>query len=87
MKSRTPEIVAAGIVVAAWFLGAHSIQSLPERIPTHFGLSGAADATGPASSLWTMPVVITGMYLFLTAIQRKRMLRAVLRTRSFVHDN
>jgi hypothetical protein len=69
MKSRTLELVAAGIVVAAWFLAAHSIQTLPERIPTHFGLSGAADATGPASSLWTLPVVITGMYLFLNAIQ------------------
>ncbi len=70
MRSRTLELVAAGIVVAAWLLAAHSIfKTLPERIPTHFGLSGATDATGPASSLWTLPVVITGMYLFLNAIQ------------------
>jgi uncharacterized membrane protein len=69
MKSRTLELLAAGIVIAAWFLAAHAIQTLPERIPTHFGLSGAADATGPASSLWSLPAVITGMYLFLNAIQ------------------
>jgi uncharacterized membrane protein len=69
MKSRTVELLAAGIVVAAWFLAAHSIETLPERIPTHFGLSGAADATGAVSSLWSLPAVITGMYLFLSTIQ------------------
>jgi uncharacterized membrane protein len=68
MKSRALELVAAGIVVAAWFLAAHGVQTLPERIPTHFGLSGARDASGPASSLWLLPVAITAIYVFLNAI-------------------
>jgi hypothetical protein len=69
MKSRTLELLAAAIVLAAWLLAAYAIPTLPERVPTHFGLSGAADATGPASSLWLLPIVITGLYLLLSAAQ------------------
>lgn len=45
------------------------MATLPARIPTHFGVSGAADAYGPPSSLWLLPVVITGMYAVLGAAQ------------------
>jgi len=69
MKSLTLEFLAAVIVLAAWFVAAYSIPTLPERIPTHFGLSGAADAMGPASSLWLLPVVITGLFVLLSATQ------------------
>lgn len=69
MRARLLEWLAAGIVVAAWLLAARAIQTLPERIPTHFGLNGAADARGPTSFLWFLPAMIGGMYLFLSAMQ------------------
>jgi len=68
MKSRTFEVLAAGIVVVAWVVAAHAVQTLPERISTHFRWDGTADATGPASSVWVMPALMTGMYVFLSAM-------------------
>jgi uncharacterized membrane protein len=69
MQSRTLELLAAGIVVLAWILAVQAIPTLPQRIPTHFGLSGAPDGYGRASSLWFLPAFATGMYLLLTAVR------------------
>jgi uncharacterized membrane protein len=69
VNARSIESAAALIVLAAWVFAAHAIPELPARVPTHFGLSGTADATGPASSLWLLPAAITAMYVFLSALQ------------------
>jgi uncharacterized membrane protein len=69
MRSRIFEIVAVGIVAMAWILAVKAIPTLPPRIPTHFGLSGAPDGYGTASSLWFFPAFVTGMYLLLTAVR------------------
>lgn len=41
--------------------------SLPEQVPTHFGVDGQADAFGPAWTVWLIPVlqvaVVAGMLL------------------------
>jgi uncharacterized membrane protein len=69
LVSRIFEVLGLAVVAAAWLLAAQVVPTLPARIPTHFGVSGAADAYGPHSSLWLMPAVITGMYVFLGAAQ------------------
>jgi uncharacterized membrane protein len=69
MRSRIFEILAVSIVGATWILALQVIPTLPPRIPTHFGLSGAPDGYGPASSLWFFPAFVTGMYLLLTAMR------------------
>jgi len=69
VKSRILESLAASSVGAAWLLVMHSLKTLPDRIPTHFGLNGAANATGPASSLWILPIAISALYVFLSALQ------------------
>lgn len=63
------EAIAAGICVAAWALAARAIATLPHQIPTHFGWSGVADKTGPAESLWMLPVIVTAFYLLLSGAQ------------------
>ncbi len=63
------EFPAAAIVAVAWVFALTSIRSLPARIPTHFGLNGAADASGPATSLWLLPSVITATFVLLSAVQ------------------
>jgi hypothetical protein len=70
VKSRTLELTTAGIVVAAWWLAVHSVQSLPLQIPTHFRLDGTPDRMGSVRSLWLLPAALTGSYAFLSVAQR-----------------
>lgn len=51
------------MLLASW-------KSLPETIPSHFGLSGKADAVGNKSFLVPMPITIVCMYLLLTVVSR-----------------
>jgi uncharacterized membrane protein len=41
---------------------------LPERIPTHFDISGQPNAWGSPGFLWILPVVGLGLYLLMTAL-------------------
>jgi hypothetical protein len=69
MIARVFEVLALAVVAAAWLLAAWVMPTLPARVATHFGVSGAADAYGSPSSLWLLPAVIGGMYVFLAALQ------------------
>ena len=50
-----------GAVWAAW-------NTLPDRVPSHYGFSGRADAYGARSSLIVLPAVSIGLYLLITAV-------------------
>ena len=52
-----------GVLLIAW-------PHLPERIPTHFGLSGEPDAYGPRSSLFSLVGVQLAMWLGMTLLMR-----------------
>jgi uncharacterized membrane protein len=58
------ELVAVVGLLSAIFVVAFNYRELPQRIPTHFGLSGLADAWGDKSSLW----IIVGLTCVLYAI-------------------
>jgi hypothetical protein len=72
MMSRPSEAVAGAVALCQWIIVAIAIPGLPAIIPTHFGLNGRPDATGPASTLWIQPAIGTALYLFLSLVQRKR---------------
>ena len=43
-------------------------ERLPDRIPTHFNISGQPNAWGPPKMLWLLPVIGTGLYVLMTAL-------------------
>lgn len=68
--SRVPEylgLLVLGVLVAVTSEGA---ELLPERIPTHFGVSGAADGWGPKYMLYVLVALVAVMYGGMTLIQR-----------------
>uniref|UniRef100_E6QL65 DUF1648 domain-containing protein n=1 Tax=mine drainage metagenome TaxID=410659 RepID=E6QL65_9ZZZZ len=68
---RVREGIAALGLAAVWAIPAAArLKGLPERIPTHFGLSGQADGWGSANQIFLMPVVALGLYLLLTVVVR-----------------
>lgn len=68
--NRVPEylgLVAIGVLVAITYQGA---ESLPARIPTHFGAGGLPDGWGPKSALYPPLGIVAVIYLGLTLLQR-----------------
>jgi uncharacterized membrane protein len=43
-------------------------ERLPDRIPTHFDISGQPNAWGPPTTLWLLPAIGTGLYLLMTVL-------------------
>lgn len=64
------ELVAAGSLLLQFVLLAVLWPQLPSRVPSHFGISGAADAWGPKATLLLLPVVSAVIYAGLTLIGR-----------------
>jgi uncharacterized membrane protein len=50
-------------------------ERLPDRIPTHFDISGQPNAWGPPTMLWLLPVIGTGLYVLMTALAAIRFRR------------
>ncbi len=68
---RTMEAICLGLlVVIFWFTYAalRGPERLPDRIPTHFDVSGQPNAWGSPAFLWFLPIVATGVYLLLTVL-------------------
>lgn len=45
-------------------------KDIPDRIPTHFGISGTPDAWGGKGSLILLPVVEIALYILLTIVSK-----------------
>lgn len=43
-------------------------NKIPNEIPTHFGITGAADTWGGKASIWIVPCMAAGLYLFITLL-------------------
>jgi uncharacterized membrane protein len=54
-------LVLAGMFAYAW----NAQTSLPELVPTHFGLNGNADHFGPRNTLYFLPFISLFTYLIL----------------------
>jgi uncharacterized membrane protein len=68
---KTMETICLGILAALCWItyeALHGSERLPDRIPTHFDISGQPNAWGSPGFLWLVPMVGTGLYLLLTAL-------------------
>jgi uncharacterized membrane protein len=68
---RTMEAICLGLLaVIFWFTysALHGTERLPDRVPTHFDVSGQPNAWGSADFLWFLPIVATGVYVLLTVL-------------------
>jgi len=67
---RLLELVSiAGIIYIAYAL-LHNWGSIPERVPSHFGLDGRPDAYAAKSSILLLPVIGFVIYLAITILDR-----------------
>ncbi len=65
------EVVGLGMLgVLYWITWAalSGTNRLPERIPTHFDISGNPNGWGSPSMLFLLPIVATGVYLLITVL-------------------
>lgn len=72
---KTLEVVGLALLGALYWITYASMngpERLPERIPTHFDISGQPNAWGSPAILWLLPVVGTGVYLLITVLSRIR---------------
>ncbi|MBW8359481.1 MAG: DUF1648 domain-containing protein [Weeksellaceae bacterium] len=58
------------ILAFVWVFMVFNFNSLPETIPTHFGLDNKADAYGSRNSLLILPVVTTALFLLLAYVAK-----------------
>jgi len=73
-------IEALGLMVLGFlfwmtYTARYGPERLPDRIPTHFDISGQPNAWGPPAILWLLPVIGTGLYLLMTALASIRFRR------------
>ncbi|GAG16617.1 unnamed protein product [marine sediment metagenome] len=64
------EVVAALGVVFTILAVVYYWRVLPDRIPTHFDMTGSPDAWGPKSTLLILPAVTAFMYVLLAVACR-----------------
>ncbi len=68
---KTMEAICLGMLaVLCWitYAALHGAERLPDRIPTHFDISGQPNAWGAPGFLWLLPMVGAGLYLLLTVL-------------------
>jgi uncharacterized membrane protein len=68
---KTLEVVGLGMLgVLYWgtYSALNGSERLPDRIPTHFDISGQPNAWGSPGFLWFLPVVAAGLYMLLTVL-------------------
>ena len=68
---KTLEAVGLGLIgVLYWmtYSALNGTEKLPDRIPTHFDISGQPNGWGPPGFLWLLPIVGAGLYLLMTVL-------------------
>ena len=68
---KTIEVVGLGILAVLFWItysALNGLEKLPNRIPTHFDISGQPNAWGPPGFLWFLPLVAIGLYLLMTVL-------------------
>ena len=66
---RTMEGLCLGLLAVLYWItyaALNGAERLPDRIPTHFDISGQPNAWGSPGFLWFLPAVGTGLYLLMT---------------------
>lgn len=62
------ETTAWTFLILLWIYPLQLYASLPEQIPTHFGLNGAADAYGHKQSILLLPIIATIMNIGMSVL-------------------
>lgn len=68
---KTMEVVGLGMLAVLFWItysALNGAEKLPDRIPTHFDISGQPNAWGPPGFLWLLPIIGTGVYLLMTVL-------------------
>ncbi len=65
---KATELSAIALLIYAIYFVFNAYSSLPDTIPTHFGIDGKADAWGNKATLFILPSVSIFVYLLLTGI-------------------
>ena len=68
---KTMEAVCLGMLAVLFWITYAALngpERLPDRIPTHFDISGQPNAWGSPGFLWFLPAVAAGIYLLLTVL-------------------
>ena len=68
---KTLEVVGLGMLAVLYWMtyaALNGANRLPDRIPTHFDISGQPNAWGPPGFLWFLPAVGAGLYILLTVL-------------------
>src|ERR1039458_3838342 len=63
------ELVAVVGLLSAIFVVVFNYRELPQRIPTHFGVSGMVDGWGDKSALWEIVALSCFLYIVLTLVR------------------
>jgi len=61
-------LMVLGFLYWITYSALHGPQGLPDRIPTHFDISGQPNGWGSPSILWLLPAIGAGLYLLMTAL-------------------
>lgn len=61
-------IAALAVLVVLTWSALYGPGHLSGQIPTHFNSAGEPTSYGPASTLWLLPVIGTGLYILITAV-------------------
>lgn len=64
------QILCLGMLLFTALLLVVRWGTIPDKIPTHYGMSGAADAWGGKASLLTTPILAAVLFVALTALER-----------------
>jgi uncharacterized membrane protein len=68
---RTLELAGIGILAILWWItwgAVNGAQKLQDHVPTHFDISGNANAWGPTNTLFLLPIIGTAVYLLITGL-------------------
>jgi len=63
-----PALMVLGYLFWITYWALNGPERLPDRIPTHFDITGRPNAWGSPGILWILPVVGFGLYLLMTAL-------------------
>jgi uncharacterized membrane protein len=73
---KSVEVVGLGMLIVLYYMTWSALSGpdhLPERIPTHFDISGNPNGWGSPAILMFLPAIATGLYLLMTVLGVVRM--------------
>ena len=64
------EFLAFLLVIYIWGFVILNFSDLPAKIPIHFGASGQPNGFGPRETIWSLPVLSSGIFFLLLYLSR-----------------